>query len=219
MRYWTQLTLATALLCSGAVQADTTITYQGRLDSSGQPHNGTPNLDFRLFDSAAGGSLLGEVNHLNVPVSDGLFQVDLDFGDVFGGGQRWLEVRVNGLPLEPRQAIRAAPVATYALAGNEGPQGPPGPTGSANVQFFVFENVTITAGSTVSFPGMLTGTDSSVAFIGTYQVGSGVRNALPYRHPTIDRTMELYRQGNNLVVRANFTETLPVRFRFTIIRP
>jgi YD repeat-containing protein len=46
----------------------------------------------------------------------GLVAVDLDFGaDSFNGDERWLEVKVDGVTLTPRQALRAAPYANFAL--------------------------------------------------------------------------------------------------------
>lgn len=125
-----------ALLASGAVLAQSTITYQGQLRQSGQPYNGTANLEFRLYDQLAGGSQVGPVEtRNNWPVSDGLFQVELDFGiGAFSAAVRFLEVRVDGTPLMPRQAVRPAPVAVFALDGNQGPEGPPGPQGTQGIQ-------------------------------------------------------------------------------------
>ena len=104
-----------ALLYSSILVADTTFSYQGRLEMAGQAHTGEPAMRFLLFNAETGGSALGEINIGSVMVVDGLFQVDLDFGDVFDGSPRWLEVRVDGVPLVPRQAIRASPLATFAL--------------------------------------------------------------------------------------------------------
>ena len=69
-----------ALVCSATLATDTTFTYQGRLDQGGQPHTGSPAMRFLLFTTETGGSALGEVNKGSVTVTDGLFQVDLDFG-------------------------------------------------------------------------------------------------------------------------------------------
>ncbi len=95
------------------------ISYQGQLLSNDDSFNGTVGLEFRLFDQLSGGSQVGPVvSRPNWPVQDGLFQVDLDFGaGAFVGGNRFLEVRVNGTALAPRQAIRAVPVALHALNG------------------------------------------------------------------------------------------------------
>ena len=109
------------------------INYQGQLQQQGQPFSGTANLEFRLFDSVGGATQIGpEQTRDEVSVQGGLFQVELDFGaNAFDGSARFLEVRVNGAPLTPRQAVTATPVALYALAGNEGPTGPQGPQGEA----------------------------------------------------------------------------------------
>jgi hypothetical protein len=132
IKQWLLLRIgAVALLFSGLALAQDSITYQGQLRQAGQPYNGTANLEFRLYDQLAGGSQVGSVEVRNSwPVSDGLFQVDLDFGDgAFSAASRFLEVRVDGTPLTPRQAVRPAPVALFALDGNEGPEGPQGPPG------------------------------------------------------------------------------------------
>lgn len=109
-------------------------TYQGRLQQDGHPADGTYDLGFALYDAATGGHMIGtEHTEPQFPVTDGLFTVDLAFPAAFDGQQRWLEVRVNGQPLSPRQAIATAPVAQYALSGNPGPTGPqgmPGPVGA-----------------------------------------------------------------------------------------
>lgn len=112
----------------GAFAQDSTFTYQGRLEYSGEAYTGSADLTFRLYDQVAGGSQVGPtLSRAGWPVSDGLFQVELDFGAAaFDGQARYLEVVVDGTALSPRQAVRPAPVALFALAGNEGPQGPPG---------------------------------------------------------------------------------------------
>jgi hypothetical protein len=73
--------LATAMLQVSSAQADTTLTYQGRLDSAGAPHSGVVGMDFRLYSSPTGGSPVAAQLGNSVQVTDGLFQVDLDFGD------------------------------------------------------------------------------------------------------------------------------------------
>jgi hypothetical protein len=109
-------------------------TYQGHLREGGVPVNGMVDLSFALFDAPVGGAQVGStVLEPQFPVTDGLFTVSLTFPGAFAGQQRWLEVRVNGDPLVPRQAVSTTPVAAFALDGNPGPQGPqgdPGPTGA-----------------------------------------------------------------------------------------
>lgn len=124
-----------ALLCAaGASLAQTAqspaFTYQGQLRQNGAPVDGTRNLAFALFNSANGGNAVGTtINAPAWPIVDGLFTIDLNFPGAFTGAQRWLEVRVDGVPMLPRQPVMAAPVAQYALSGNTGPQGPQGTTG------------------------------------------------------------------------------------------
>ena len=124
-----------ALALPAAAQ-DSTITYQGQLQEANQPFNGTANLEFQLFDQLTDGSQVGPTEtRTNWPVEDGLFQVELDFGlAAFTEQVRYLEIRVDGTVLTPRQAIRPSPMALFALGGNEGPEGPPGPQGDPGPQ-------------------------------------------------------------------------------------
>ncbi len=99
----------------------TAFTYQGQLNHEGSPANGEYDFRFGLFDAATGGAQAGDwVNIDNVTVSDGLFAVELDFGDVFDGTPLWLRVSVrpagvgNYTVLSPRQALTPAPYAIYA---------------------------------------------------------------------------------------------------------
>ncbi len=107
-------------LTATPLSADTTITYQGQLQDASGPYTGTPGMIFRLYDSLTGDNQIGgDVVLENVPVTDGLFQAELDFGEVFDG-ERWLEVVVDGNVLDPRQRIAPAPVALQALNVPEG---------------------------------------------------------------------------------------------------
>ena len=110
------LCLAAALCSAGLMAQTTTLTYQGQLRQFGMPFTGTANLEFRLFDQLiGGGQVTGPQTRLNWPVEDGLFQVDLDFGTAaFDGSERYLEVRVDGATLSPRQHITATPYARLA---------------------------------------------------------------------------------------------------------
>jgi hypothetical protein len=101
-------------------QTETTLTYQGRLLSGGQPLNGTADVQFRLINAAVGGTQVGQTQvATNVSVSDGLFVAELDFGvTAFNGDPRWLEILVRSPAgsgqyelLTPRQPITWAPYA------------------------------------------------------------------------------------------------------------
>lgn len=101
----------------------TAFTYQGRLaNDGGDPIDDNCDLQFTLWDDPLAGSQVGPLlNPTGVAVTDGLFTVQLDFGEVFDGTALWLKVAVKctGDPgyttLAPRQALTPAPYAAYAL--------------------------------------------------------------------------------------------------------
>ena len=116
MQHTARLAFA-VLLCAMAVpvMADTAITYQGQLKNAGTPHTGTPDMTFRLYDSPTGGQQVGPtLSRSAVPVEDGLFRVELDFGVGFSG-PRWLEIDVQGTTLTPRQKLTGTTRAVRAL--------------------------------------------------------------------------------------------------------
>ena len=99
-------------------------TYQGRLLDGGTVASGAYDLQFALFGAATGGTAVGSaIVKEDVPVTNGLFMVELDFGPgAFGNEARWLAMGVRagantggfvGLPM--RQALVAVPQSQYAL--------------------------------------------------------------------------------------------------------
>ncbi len=126
MRPSSSICAAAALLFAGsgvvlAAPLGTAFTYQGRLELSGQPLEGTADLIFRLFDAAAGGTQIGSAQQVNnVTVEQGLVTASLDFGAAgLNGDSRWLEIAVRSpagggvfTTLAPRQALTGTP---YAL--------------------------------------------------------------------------------------------------------
>ena len=115
------------LLLIGAALSDahaqsTAFTYQGRLNASGVPADGSYDFRFTVYDSAGGATIVaGPLTGSGVPVTNGLFAVTLDFGTgVFTGPARWLQiaVRTNGAftftNLSPRQALSPSPYAIHA---------------------------------------------------------------------------------------------------------
>jgi hypothetical protein len=100
----------------------TGFTYQGQLESGGEPVSESCSMAFRLYDDESGGSQAGSAITATVPVSDGLFTVSLDFGSgAFDGDARWLGIRVlclgdAGYADLGRQALTASPYALYALS-------------------------------------------------------------------------------------------------------
>lgn len=101
----------------------TAFTYQGALSAAAGPITGACDLRFSLFNAAGGGSQVGAtLTRTGVQLTNGLFAVQLDFGNVFTGDPRWIEVGVrcpagsgSYVTLAPRQAVAPAP---YALTAN-----------------------------------------------------------------------------------------------------
>lgn len=105
-----------------AAPLSTDIVYQGQLKEYGLPVDGTLPMTFQLFDAEAGGNPVGSAIVLSaVVVTNGLFQVTLNFGPAaFSGEQRYLQVTAGGVGLSPRQRIAAAPYALHALNAPDG---------------------------------------------------------------------------------------------------
>ncbi len=117
--------LQALLLCLfsfGTVAAQTTsFTYQGRLTDVGALANGPYDIEFKLLDNAdlqQGPTLTNE----DVTIVDGSFVVVLDFGDVFDGTPRFLEIGVRPgdsvddfTVLNPRWPITSTPYAIRSL--------------------------------------------------------------------------------------------------------
>lgn len=96
-------------------------SYQGHFRQNSVPANGNYYFEFALYDQPTFGSQVGSTLILDpVAVSDGVFTVSLDFGNLFNGSDRYLEIRVRpsgGGPLNvltPRQLIANAPNALNA---------------------------------------------------------------------------------------------------------
>jgi hypothetical protein len=93
-------------------------TYQGLLKQNGTPVNGTLSMTFKLYNALTGGSQVGSAITQNVSVQDGLFTVELDFGSVWDGSPRYLEIQVGSTTLSPRVKINPTPYAIRAEAAN-----------------------------------------------------------------------------------------------------
>ncbi len=133
------IALAAALVAmspeSARAQSGTGFTYQGVLASGGANPTGAADFRFRLYDALAGGNEVGsQVDLPNTAVSLGKFNVSLDFGAAFVGGQaRWLEIDARSpagagsfVTLSPRQAVSPAPLAQGIAGVAITPGGPTG---------------------------------------------------------------------------------------------
>jgi len=106
----------------GPATLGTGFTYQGLPRASSGPVDGVAcDFQFRLWNAATGGSLIGPLLVRTIPVNKGLFTAVLDFGpSAFDGNNRWIEVAVRCpsdtdlTTLTPRQALTPAPYALFA---------------------------------------------------------------------------------------------------------
>ena len=123
---------------------DTAFVYQGRLTTSAGTVQFAPvDVRFTLWTAASGGSQIGPMLEVtNITPREGRFEASLNFGNVFNGSARYMEIAVREVggtgftTLTPRQQLTATPFAAFALAGNQGPQGLqglPGPQGVPGV--------------------------------------------------------------------------------------
>lgn len=135
---WGWVPVLLAMLTGAAVRAEPvgdTFTYQGQLEQNGSLVDDICDLQFSLWDAAgsgappSGGAQIGStVSGGGVNVTGGLFTVRLDFGPVFAGEARWLQMAVRCpdgsgpyTTLAPRQLLTATPYALYApSAGSAG---------------------------------------------------------------------------------------------------
>jgi hypothetical protein len=109
-----------ALTANAQTALSTAFTYQGKLTERGTPADGLYDIQFKLFDAAAGGSQIGATFvATGVDVSQGIFTARPDFGTAFNISQsRWLEIAVRiGFTAGPytlltgRQELTATPFA------------------------------------------------------------------------------------------------------------
>src|SRR5512141_1708224 len=125
------LLLAMALSCGGAQAAmPQTLSYQGRLTSSGAPVNGAVVMTFKLYDAATLGNLKWMEIQPSVTVTNGIFEVVL--GSVTPlpplpfDVPYFLTVTINAEPeMLPRQPVTASP---YAIRSANADALPPAAT-------------------------------------------------------------------------------------------
>ncbi len=107
----------------GQVAVDTTFTYQGQLKRGAVPVSEVCDFTFDLFKVPSGGIPQTTTQSVpGLPVNNGLFSVQLNFGaNAFKGDQRFLQVNVQcpgdaaPIALSPRHALTSAPYASVAL--------------------------------------------------------------------------------------------------------
>ena len=114
--------LAVLMAAVAQAQVPALINYQGRLLDGTNLVNGNVELLLRLYDTNTLGLLLYEDSNSTVNVSDGLYSTYLGDQTTFGSlasaltnREVWLQIRVNGYVLTPRERIAAV---AYALTAS-----------------------------------------------------------------------------------------------------
>ncbi len=123
MIYFYAVASALLLTLASAHAQTTAFTYQGRLNDGTNLATGLYDFRFQVYTAAVGGTI-ASVPRTNAPVgvTNGLFLVMLDFGNIFDGSTRALEIAVRGYGntnaytvLAPRQPFTSTPHAIQAL--------------------------------------------------------------------------------------------------------
>ncbi|MBN2542740.1 hypothetical protein JXI42_07710, partial [bacterium] len=86
------------------------VNYQGKVtDTNGVGIDDTLEIIISIYDDSTGGTALWIEQHLEVPVTKGLFDIILGTEDpldlLFEGGEYWLQISVDRDVLSPRQRI------------------------------------------------------------------------------------------------------------------
>ena len=101
-----------------AAPVEQVVAFQGKIVEGGMPVDGTRDIHFYLYNVASGGTSLWNENHIGVPVSAGLFNVELGAATTFSSAgvdfteQYWIGIRVEGgAEITPRYKLTADPYA------------------------------------------------------------------------------------------------------------
>src|SRR2546423_2152378 len=116
------LALVMCHMAASATPLGTEFRYTGFLSKNGNPApNGYYDFQATLYDADQGGIQKGAIQPSKVPVTNGVFQLLLDFGGgKFDGTKLWLQLSVvtngqnNWSLLSPRQLLTATPYVLLA---------------------------------------------------------------------------------------------------------
>src|SRR3989339_211981 len=148
------------------------INYQGNLQESGSPVDGSNTMIFKLFDAATAGNELWSSGEQAVNVSSGLFHHILG-EDVSLSGIDWennevyLEITVDGTALSPREQFIAVP---YAMNADKLDGMSLGQTGS---NYVVYADTNGKVGIGTTLPGQRLDVNGNIRMNGWYLENQG----------------------------------------------
>ncbi|HUS64789.1 MAG TPA: hypothetical protein VMZ28_09625 [Kofleriaceae bacterium] len=96
-----------------------TVPFKARLEDNGSPLTGPHDFSFQLYDAATAGEMVWEETDASLDVADGLLVHEIGgttpLDDAVSAGEKlWLEIRVDGVLMEPRLALASVPFALAA---------------------------------------------------------------------------------------------------------
>lgn len=183
-----KLLVLSLLVLVGALKLSaqgTAFNYQGRLGDTGAPANGSYDFRFAVFNAVSNGIQISvPLTNSAVAVSNGLFNVTLDFGaGIFTGTNCWLELAVRAVSapgftvLTPRQPILPVPYAIFAttasnVAGTVSATQLTGTLPSAQISGTYANPVNFTNGAN-AFSGTFSGNGAALNSLNASQLTSG----------------------------------------------
>ncbi len=161
------------------------INFQGKLlNTSNNPENGTFSMTFSIYNVPTGGTDLWTETQPNVPVSNGVFSVQLGSytaipANVFASSPTYLEVDIAGQTGSPRQELIASPYAfssgnadTATVAMTAENLDPGSPNYIQNIQSLQSGAVFYVSSGTVAGPLAATGTVTLGSATGAVKISS-----------------------------------------------
>ena len=123
--FLSQMMLVLVFGCVSVLAQTTEFSYQGFLNDTSASANGNYDFEFRYFNTATGGTPLATQQRSNILVTNGVFSIVLDFGQVIpltetslGGNDYYLEISVRPsgggafTTLAPRSKLLSTPFST-----------------------------------------------------------------------------------------------------------
>jgi hypothetical protein len=213
------------LAAAASVSAQgTAFSYQGQLSASGAPANTNYDFRFAVFTAPTNGTMVsGWETNFDVPVSNGLFSVAIDFGPgifngTVNGSNDWLDVSVRATgatsftPLVPRQPILPVPYALFATSASNllGTLQATQLVGSALSSLISgsYSNKVTFVNSSNTFAGAFTGNGLNLTNLNASNLASGtVSNALLSPDVALTDRTQTFSATNTFSGPVNFTGT------------